>query len=131
MLDPAGLRGQRLDQMRMRMGDAFSKAGNKPKAIGAYLLAAEGFAKQGFLPRAIAASKLVMELDPKHSSVQQMLADLYARKGGGPPVPKSPAPAPVAPPASAPEPTVHRTVSAPVTPSTSSVRWMSCRRHRR
>ena len=65
---------------RLRMGDAWSKAGQKEKAIGAYSWAAEGFAKEGFLPRAIAASKLILELDPAHKGVQKMLADLYARK---------------------------------------------------
>ncbi len=69
-------------QARLRMGDAWSKAGQKEKAIGAYQFAAEGFAKEGFLPRAIAASKLILELDPSHKGVQKMLAELYARKSG-------------------------------------------------
>src|SRR5690348_2546920 len=69
-------------QARLRMGDAWAKAGQKEKAIGAYQFAAEGFAKEGFLPRAIAASKLILELDPTHKGVQKMLADLYARKTG-------------------------------------------------
>ncbi len=77
-------------QARLRMGDAWAKAGQKEKAIGAYQFAAEGFAKEGFLPRAIAASKLILELDPTHKGVQKMLADLYARKSspvGGKPKP--------------------------------------------
>ncbi len=69
-------------QARLRMGDAWAKAGQKEKAIGAYQFAAEGFAKEGFLPRAIAASKLILELDPAHKGVQKMLAELYARKSG-------------------------------------------------
>lgn len=69
-------------QARLRMGDAWAKAGQKDRAITAYQAAAEGFAKDGFLPRAIAASKLVLELDPGHKGVSQMLADLYARKSG-------------------------------------------------
>src|SRR4051812_33621206 len=67
-------------QARLRMGDAWAKAGKKEKAIESYAWAAEGFAKDGFLPRAIAASKLILELDPAHKGVQKMLADLYARK---------------------------------------------------
>src|SRR6185295_9014652 len=67
-------------QARLRMGDAFAKAGAKEKAIGAYKFAEEGFAREGFLPRAIAASKLILELDPTHRGVQQMLADLYDKK---------------------------------------------------
>ncbi len=66
---------------RLRMGDAWAKTGKKDKAIIAYKTAAEGFARDGFLPRAIAASKLILELDPKHQGVQQMLAELYAKKG--------------------------------------------------
>src|SRR5438046_2478080 len=62
------------------MGDAWAKSGSKEKAIGAYKSAAEGVARDGVLPRAIAASKLVLEPDPAHKGVQQMLADLYARK---------------------------------------------------
>ncbi len=67
-------------QTRLRLGDAWVKAGEKAKAVKAYTWAAEGFAKDGFLPRAIAASKLVLEVDPTHTAVQQMLADLYSRK---------------------------------------------------
>ncbi|WP_375744993.1 cyclic nucleotide-binding domain-containing protein [Corallococcus interemptor] len=68
-------------QSRLRMGDAWAKAGQRDRAVSAYQSAAEGFAKEGFLPRAIAASKLILELDPSHQGVQQMLADLYARRG--------------------------------------------------
>ncbi|WP_368668993.1 tetratricopeptide repeat protein, partial [Corallococcus sp. CA053C] len=68
-------------QSRLRMGDAWAKAGQRDRAVSAYQSAVEGFAKEGFLPRAIAASKLILELDPSHQGVQQMLADLYARKG--------------------------------------------------
>lgn len=67
-------------QARLRLGDAWVKAGKKDKAIIAYTWAAEGFAREGFLPRAIAASKLVLEVDPTHTGVQKMLADLYAQK---------------------------------------------------
>lgn len=67
-------------QARLRLGDAWVKAGKKDKAILAYTWAAEGFAREGFLPRAIAASKLVLEIDPAHTGVQKMLADLYAKK---------------------------------------------------
>lgn len=71
-------------QSRLRLGDAWAKVGNTAKAVHAYQWAAEGFAKEGFLPRAIAAAKLVLELDPSHKGVQQMLADLYARKSAPP-----------------------------------------------
>src|SRR5262249_42878306 len=67
-------------QARIRMGDAWARTGERAKAIAAYQGGAEGFAREGFCPRAIAAGKLVLELDPTHTGVQQMLADLYAQK---------------------------------------------------
>lgn len=70
-------------QTRLRLGDAWVRAGEKGKAVAAYTLAAEGFAREGFLPRAIAAGKLVLEVDPTHKGVQQMLAALYAQKSAG------------------------------------------------
>ncbi|HZI04371.1 MAG TPA: cyclic nucleotide-binding domain-containing protein [Archangium sp.] len=69
-------------QTRVRLGDAWVKVGDSARAISAYQAAAEGFAREGFLPRAIAASKLILELDASHQGVQQMLASLYARRGG-------------------------------------------------
>jgi len=71
-------------QARIRMGDAWARTGKREKAIVAYQSAAEGFARNGFFPRAIAASKLILELDPSHKGVQQILADLYALKKGAP-----------------------------------------------
>jgi CRP-like cAMP-binding protein len=82
-------------QTRLRLGDAWVKAGNNARAIVAYQAAAEGFAREGFLPRAIAASKLILELDPSHQGVQQMLASLYARRAGPGSAPREPTPKPV------------------------------------
>jgi CRP-like cAMP-binding protein len=81
-------------QARLRMGDAWAKAGQRDRAISSYQFAAEGFAREGFLPRAIAASKLILELDPAHRGVQQVLADLYARKNSGDTAPQRPRTAP-------------------------------------
>ncbi len=67
-------------QSRLRCGDAWNKAGQQDKAIGCYVQAATGYAHDGFLPRAIAVSKLILELDPTHRSVQTLLAQLYAQK---------------------------------------------------
>jgi CRP-like cAMP-binding protein len=65
------------------MGDAWARAGDTERAIDAYLTAAQGFAEDGFLARAIAASKLVLELDPNHTRMVRVLADLYARRAAG------------------------------------------------
>ena len=56
---------------------------DRPRAIDAYLTAARGFAEDGFLARAIAASKRVIELDPNHTQMQRILADLYAKRAAG------------------------------------------------
>lgn len=90
-------------QSRLRMGDAWSKAGEAKKAIAAYGSAAEAFAKDGFLPRAIAASKLILELDPAHQGVQKMLADLYAQKGAASRLGRPASPTPDPTPAPAPD----------------------------
>ncbi len=70
-------------QSHLRLGDAYARAGDKPRAIDAYLAAARGFAEDGFLARAIAASKRVLELDPNHTQMQRILADLYAKRAAG------------------------------------------------
>src|SRR5215831_1190091 len=70
-------------QSHLRLGDAYARAGDKAHAIDAYLTAARGFAEDGFLARAIAASKLVLELDPNHTQMQRILADLYAKRAAG------------------------------------------------
>lgn len=116
-------------QARVRLGDAWVKAGQRDRAIQAYQAAAEGFAREGFLPRAIAASKLILELDPKHQGVQQMLADLYARRGGpaaaegrssrapapaAPQAPQAPAPPAAPAPAAAPPPPEPPRAPAPL-----------------
>jgi CRP-like cAMP-binding protein len=101
-------------QARVRLGDVWVKAGNNARAIVAYQVAAEGFAREGFLPRAIAASKLILELDPSHHGVQEMLASLYARRSG-PPKPgllsRAPTPLPI------PGPTSVKQAVAPEAPA--------------
>jgi CRP-like cAMP-binding protein len=84
-------------QMRVRLGDALVKNGEKETAVKAYQIAAESYAREGFLPRAIAVCKLILEVDPGHESTQEILANLYARRtgrgGAGPQAPSGSAPA--------------------------------------
>jgi CRP-like cAMP-binding protein len=102
-------------QSLLRMGDAWARAGERQRAIDAYVAAAQGFASDGFLARAIAASKLVLELEPGHQRMQRILADLYAQRGVGPGVGRRPREAaPPVPPPSAKEPV---TAAAPPPPT--------------
>jgi CRP-like cAMP-binding protein len=98
-------------QSLLRMGDAWARAGERGRAVDAYLAAAQGFAADGFLARAIAASKLVLELEPGHQRMQRILADLYTQRGVGPGVNRRPRETP--PPAKA-EPVVQVPVAPPV-----------------
>jgi len=99
-------------QSLLRMGDAWARAGDRPRAIDAYVAAAQGFAADGFLARAIAASKLVLELEPRHQRMQRILADLYTQRGVGPGVGRRPRPVPT-PPAAASSPEPVATPPAP------------------
>lgn len=105
-------------QVRVRLGDAHAKAGDRAKAIAAYQAAAETYARDGFLPRAIAACKLILDLDPKHSATQAVLADFYARKTGRTEMAKPPAKPPPRPP----EPE-RKTPVAPTIPDTGNVKF--------
>jgi CRP-like cAMP-binding protein len=97
-------------QSLLRMGDAWARAGERGRAVDAYLAAAQGFAADGFLARAIAASKLVLELEPGHQRMQRILADLYTQRGVGPGVNRRPRETP--PPAKA-EPVVQMPAAPP------------------
>lgn len=103
-------------QSFLRMGDAWARAGDRPRAIDAYLAAAQGFAADGFLARAIAASKLVLELEPGHQRMQRILADLYARRGVGPGVSRRPREVAPPPPAAPPSEPAAPTPPAPPPP---------------
>lgn len=67
-------------QLRVRLGDALVKMGERPRAIDAYRAAAEAYARDGQLPRAIAVCKLILDIDPRHLQTQAALATLYAKR---------------------------------------------------
>ena len=65
---------------RQRAGEALRKAGRTVEAIEQLAEAAEGFARGGFLLKAIAVCKLVLQIDPRHTETQRLLAELYAQR---------------------------------------------------
>jgi CRP-like cAMP-binding protein len=101
-------------QSLLRMGDAWTRAGERARAIDAYVAAAQGFAADGFLARAIAASKLVLDLEPGHQRMQRILADLYAQRGVGPGVGRRSRDVPAPPAAEAESPAAAAALRPPV-----------------
>ncbi|MBI5543880.1 MAG: cyclic nucleotide-binding domain-containing protein [Deltaproteobacteria bacterium] len=104
-------------QLRVRLGDALVKKGDRTGAVTAYRVAAEAYAKDGLLPRAIAVCKLILEVDPEHVDTQNVLAELYARKSGGVRKPASAPSLGPAPAKAAPIPPPQREPPLPVRPA--------------
>lgn len=97
-------------QAQVKLGDALVKSNKKERALAIYQGVAERYASDGFLPKAIAICKVILEVDPKHSSTQKVLASLYAKKMGGEGLPSPrPSTAPAAP---------RPKTSAPAAPAT-------------
>ncbi|MGZ3427575.1 MAG: cyclic nucleotide-binding domain-containing protein, partial [Polyangia bacterium] len=100
-----------------RAGESFRKVPDVPQAVRELERAAEGYAKGGFLLKAIAVCKVVLQIDPKHTATQAVLAELYAKRegrpvGAPPIVPARPSPPVAAAPVAAP-PVAARPVVAP------------------
>jgi CRP-like cAMP-binding protein len=70
----------------VKIGDLYKKLNDKAKAIEWYTKGAALYAAQGFLVNAISVNKILLELDPNHKDVQEVLATLYAKKDQSAPV---------------------------------------------
>ncbi|MBX5481201.1 MAG: cyclic nucleotide-binding domain-containing protein [Myxococcaceae bacterium] len=93
--------------VRQKVAELLQRTGRTAAAVKAWSTLSRLLAQGGHLLRAIAACKVVLSLDPKHSSTQAMLAELYAQKQGLAQAPAAQpltaAPAAPAPAAAAPE----------------------------
>ena len=78
---------------RMKIGDIHRRLSDTAAAIDAYEWVAEAYAQDGLLLKAMAVCKVILSLDPRHTSTQSMLAELYAKRRS----PASGTEAPVAP----------------------------------
>ncbi|MHB8419109.1 MAG: cyclic nucleotide-binding domain-containing protein [Myxococcales bacterium] len=97
-LEPADL------GLRQRLGDAQRQAGRLQEAVATYQSIAGRFAREGLLLKAIAVNKVILEIDPRHTSTQATLASLYSQRQGktlAVPRPAPRSPRPPAPPAAA------------------------------
>lgn len=79
------------------IGYILRKLGRGSEAAEVFTQLAEVYAERGFLLKAIANCKVVLEIDPSHTSIQKRLAELYAARSG--PAETAPPPEAAAPPA--------------------------------
>jgi CRP-like cAMP-binding protein len=70
--------------IQQRLAEALRKAGDNAGAVAAYRRVADRYGQEGHLIKAIAICKIILEIDPAHSETQGALAQLYAKKQGGP-----------------------------------------------
>ena len=66
--------------IRVRIGDARQKLGQKPDAIKEYIHAADLYAEKGFVVKALALYKLALRLDPSHAQAQKKIEALHSNK---------------------------------------------------
>lgn len=67
-------------QIRVRIGDARQKLGQKSDAVKEYIRAADLYAEKGFVVKALALYKLALRLDPSHTQAQWKLESLHSHK---------------------------------------------------
>jgi CRP-like cAMP-binding protein len=64
------------------VGYILRKLGRDQEAVEVFEQLAKSYAEKSYLLKAIATCKVVLEIDPDHTSTQQMLADFYAKQSG-------------------------------------------------
>lgn len=68
-------------KIALRLGDIYRKLGKNSEAVDVYKLAINVFITQGFVTKAIGVCKIIMDIDPSQTAVQQKIAELYTKKG--------------------------------------------------
>lgn len=66
---------------RLKLGDFYSKNGDKAAAIREYTTAAIQYADDGYLIKAIAVNKIIVRLDPVRQEALDRLSELYFQRG--------------------------------------------------
>lgn len=64
-----------------KVGDLYSKLGNKKNAISYFERVGQSYHKSGFFPKAIAVYKKINRLDPDYMESREKLVELYAQQG--------------------------------------------------
>ena len=71
---------------RQKIAEILARQGQVPAAVAEYTEVVKRYAEQGEFFKATAISRVILTLDPKHQLAQQLLADMYAGRVGGPAV---------------------------------------------
>lgn len=84
---------------RQKVAEILQRLGRTQEAIAEFEAAAEGWARTGWQLRAMALCKVILQLDPRHTRTQALLASLHSRReppkaGAAPQAPREAAPAP-------------------------------------
>lgn len=66
--------------VRVRIGDAYQKLGQKLEAVREYVYAADLYAEKGAVVKSLAQYKLALRLDPGHKRAQERIAALHSNK---------------------------------------------------
>jgi cAMP-dependent protein kinase regulator len=66
--------------VRVRIGDAYQKLGQKVEAAREYVKAADLYAEKGFVVKALALYKLALRLDPSNQKAQSQMESLHSNK---------------------------------------------------
>jgi tetratricopeptide (TPR) repeat protein len=66
--------------VRVRIGDARQKLGQKAEAVKEYIRAADLYAEGGFVVRALAQYKLALRLDPTSKDAEEKIESLHSNK---------------------------------------------------
>lgn len=66
--------------VRVRIGDARQKLGQKSEAVKEYVRAADLYAEKGFVVKALAQYKLALRLDPVNTYVQKKIESLHSNQ---------------------------------------------------
>ncbi len=65
----------------LKLGDVYSKKGDRENATKVYKQVAESYSEQGFFLKAVAVYKQILKHEPKHLAVTLKLAELYEHLG--------------------------------------------------
>ncbi|HEY1098893.1 MAG TPA: tetratricopeptide repeat protein, partial [Myxococcota bacterium] len=68
---------------RQKLAELYGRLGKVERAVHVYQSVAGSYAADGLLLKAIAVCKIILQLDPRHTETQAILADLSTKRRGG------------------------------------------------